>query len=186
MCGFQYICWFLWSPSDTKLNWSFGRTNCLYYSTRVDLYSHQILLQTQFTLNIYVVENGKTYLTSRFWYKICYNSTITQITILQLTNSTHIVLDTYSFIAVRRNWRGCRHSDPLKHCLFNGCNAILIALYCPYDPITTMDSACLLLMARAYLAPGHLQLSWWHRTGNAYQGCHNVRLLLIFFQWWMF
>ena len=90
MYGFQYICWFIWSPSDTKLNWSIGRTNCLYYSTRVDLYSHQILLQTQFTLNIYIVENGKTYLTSRVWYKICY----TQITILQLTNSTHIVLDT--------------------------------------------------------------------------------------------
>ena len=30
--------------SDTKLQWSIGRTNSLYYSTRVDLYSHQILL----------------------------------------------------------------------------------------------------------------------------------------------
>ena len=29
---------------DPKLLWSIGRTNCSYYSTRVDLYSHQILL----------------------------------------------------------------------------------------------------------------------------------------------
>ena len=43
MCGFQYICRVLWPPSDTKLLWSIGRINCLYYSTRVDLYSHQIL-----------------------------------------------------------------------------------------------------------------------------------------------
>ena len=29
---------------DPKLYWSISRTNCLYYSTRVDLYSYQILL----------------------------------------------------------------------------------------------------------------------------------------------
>ena len=31
-------------PSPPKLYWSIGRTNYLYYSTRVDPYSHQILL----------------------------------------------------------------------------------------------------------------------------------------------
>ena len=44
MCGFRYICRVPWLPSDTKLYWSIGRINCLNYSTRVDLYSHQILL----------------------------------------------------------------------------------------------------------------------------------------------
>ena len=29
--------------SDPKLSWSIGRTNCLYHSTRVDLFSHKIL-----------------------------------------------------------------------------------------------------------------------------------------------
>ena len=43
MCGFQYIWKVIWSPSDTKLQWSIGRTNCLHYSTRVDLYCHQTL-----------------------------------------------------------------------------------------------------------------------------------------------
>ena len=44
MCGFQYIWRVIWPPSDAKLWWSIGRTNCLHYSTRVDLYCHQILL----------------------------------------------------------------------------------------------------------------------------------------------
>ena len=44
MCGFRYICRVPWPPSDTKLYWSIGRINCLNYSTRVDLYSHQIFL----------------------------------------------------------------------------------------------------------------------------------------------
>ena len=44
MCGFLYIWRVFGSPSDTKLWWSIGRTDCLHYSTRVDLYCHQILL----------------------------------------------------------------------------------------------------------------------------------------------
>ena len=40
MCGCLHICMLF----DPKLQWSVGRTNCLYHSTRVDLYSHQILL----------------------------------------------------------------------------------------------------------------------------------------------
>ena len=36
MCGFLYMCMLLGSQS---------RTNCLYHSTRLDLYSHQILLE---------------------------------------------------------------------------------------------------------------------------------------------
>ena len=39
MCGFQYICRVLWSQI-LVVNWQ----NCLYHSTTVDLYSHQILL----------------------------------------------------------------------------------------------------------------------------------------------
>ena len=46
MCGFQFIFKVLWSASDTKLYWSMGRTNCLHYSTRVDLYCLQILLSS--------------------------------------------------------------------------------------------------------------------------------------------
>ena len=42
MSGFCYICMLV----DPKLLRSIGRTNCLYYTTRVDLYSHQILLNT--------------------------------------------------------------------------------------------------------------------------------------------
>ena len=34
------VCWF-----DPKTLWSIGRINALYHSTRVDLYSHQILLR---------------------------------------------------------------------------------------------------------------------------------------------
>ena len=30
---------------DPKLQWSISRTNCLYHSTRVELYSHQMLLE---------------------------------------------------------------------------------------------------------------------------------------------
>ena len=54
-----WIAWFnhFWKPIcvvsgtsvccfDPKLYWSIGRTKCSYYSTRVDLYSHQILLIT--------------------------------------------------------------------------------------------------------------------------------------------
>ena len=41
ICGFQYIST---RSFDPKLWWSIGRTNCSYHSTRVDLYSHQILL----------------------------------------------------------------------------------------------------------------------------------------------
>ena len=37
---FTFICCF-----NPKLQWSIGRANCLYYSTRVDLYSHQIQLK---------------------------------------------------------------------------------------------------------------------------------------------
>ena len=33
---------------DPKPKWSISRTNCLYYSTRVDLYSHQILFTAYF------------------------------------------------------------------------------------------------------------------------------------------
>ena len=44
MCGFQYICRVLRSTSDTKLQWSLSRINCLYISSRVALYCHQILL----------------------------------------------------------------------------------------------------------------------------------------------
>ena len=40
MCGCLHICMLF----DPKFQWSVGRTNCLYHSTRVDLYSHQILL----------------------------------------------------------------------------------------------------------------------------------------------
>ena len=45
----QYV-WFpvhfrvIWSHSPPKLWWSIGGTNCLYYSNRVDLYSHKIIL----------------------------------------------------------------------------------------------------------------------------------------------
>ena len=46
MCDFQYIFMILWSPSDAKLYKSIYRTNCLYYSTRVDLYSHQIIINS--------------------------------------------------------------------------------------------------------------------------------------------
>ena len=42
-----------------KLYWSIGRTNCSYYSTRVALYSHQILL-------------GKVRQLSIFTYNICF------------------------------------------------------------------------------------------------------------------
>ena len=44
MCGFLYIWRVFWSASDTKLLWSIGKTDCLHYSARVDLYFHQILL----------------------------------------------------------------------------------------------------------------------------------------------
>ena len=33
-----FVCWF-----DPKLWWSIAKINCLYYSIRVDLYSHQII-----------------------------------------------------------------------------------------------------------------------------------------------
>ena len=39
MTSGTFVCCF-----DPKVQWSIGRTNCLYYSTRVDLHSHQILL----------------------------------------------------------------------------------------------------------------------------------------------
>ena len=38
---------------DTKLWWSISRTNCLYYFTRVDLHSHQILFEWNFRSSIF-------------------------------------------------------------------------------------------------------------------------------------
>ena len=42
MCAIWYISVSVIAP---KLQWSIGKTNCLYYFTREDLYSHQILLR---------------------------------------------------------------------------------------------------------------------------------------------
>ena len=41
MCvgSFTFVCCF-----DPKLKWSIGRTNCLYHSSRLDMYSNQIIL----------------------------------------------------------------------------------------------------------------------------------------------
>ena len=55
MCGFLYIWRVIWSHSATKLWWSIGRTDCLHYSTRVDLYCHQILLM--WTQSSYLMAN---------------------------------------------------------------------------------------------------------------------------------
>ena len=68
----------------------------------------------------------------------------------------------------------------------NGCNTILIVWYNSYDTITSLELTWWLLMPwclswhggcwcrGAYLAPGHLQLSWWHGPVKSYQEYPNV------------
>ena len=75
--SFTFICCF-----DPKLLWSISRTNSLYYSTRVDLYSHHILLLNYVNnRNPHTLENNTLYVYFRvsrcielFWDYHSYNS----------------------------------------------------------------------------------------------------------------
>ena len=65
-----------------------------------------------------------------------------------------------SNLVIKKNtsWLSTTHPPSNKY----GCSAILIAQYNYYDIMITIDTAWLLLMVRACLMLGRLQLSWWY------------------------
>ena len=58
---------------------------------------------------------------------------------------------------------------PLNMFFFNGCNAILIAIHMTPWLQWNQHGGC--RCPGAYLAPGHLQLSWWRMPVHVYHGC---------------
>ena len=106
---------------DPKLYWSIGRTNCLYYSIRVDLYSHQILLGcVLILLSIYVwTANERNYMrTGSTLAQVMACSLLVGIKVTPLVDeSVEVLIECPGTDFTNGLWAHCWNHEKIKYAL---------------------------------------------------------------------